>query len=209
MGQAMKILVIGVGDLGTAVVNEALDRGLEVSVMVRDEKKLRDRVDVSKLKAVSVGDATEPEALNRAVAGVDVVISGNGANEQMAREIAEAVKRNGTVKMIWPAGSTNLMADDGVTPLYKELSGEYPSARDMYLAHQACIDAIRATGVNYVIWAPGKMESTGHRSENIEVKVNRPAGMYVSFEDAAWVIVEAALTDQWDGQLITAATKTA
>ncbi|CAM3850888.1 NAD(P)-dependent oxidoreductase [Corynebacterium frankenforstense] len=203
-----KILVVGVGGLGRAVVEEALDRGAEVSVLVRDPDKLARSVDVRRLAAVTVGDGTDPATLDRAVAGVDVVVSGNGAHKRMAREIARAVKRNGVQKLIWPAGGTNAFADDGVTPAYKLHEGRFPGARDIYLAHQGCIDAIRQVGVNHVIWAPGRMTARGARSRDIEVKVDRSAGMYVSYEDAAWVIVEAAVTDAWDGHLVSAATQT-
>lgn len=52
--------------------------------------------------------------------GIDVALSGNGAHTRMAREMAEAFKRNGVKKLVWPAGGSNAMAEDGVTPAYKE-----------------------------------------------------------------------------------------
>jgi ribosomal protein L14 len=52
------------------------------------------------------------------------------------------------------------------------------------------------------------MSSVGHRSPNVRasVRINRDAGPFVSYEDAAWVILEAATTDTWDGMLVSAAT---
>ncbi|MEU1306078.1 MULTISPECIES: hypothetical protein [Streptomyces] len=39
------------------------------------------------------------------------------------------------------------------------------------------------------------------------VRVNRVAGMSVSYENAAWVMFEAASTDAWDRELVSAATE--
>ncbi|GMA19208.1 NAD(P)H-binding protein [Arsenicicoccus piscis] len=206
-----RILVVGVGGLGEHMVHEALERGAQVSVMVRDRTKLEDRLDADtlvRLTRITVGDATDPAALDEAMQGIDVVLSGNGAHKKMAREMAEAVKRNGVRKLLWPAGGTNLLADDGITPAYKAYANAGFNAEAIYKAHQACIDAIRDAGVNYVIFCPGRMTPAGHRSPDVAstIRVNRVAGMAVSYEDAAWVILEAALTNIWDRQLISAAT---
>lgn len=210
-GNGAHILVVGVGGLGTHLVREALDRGAEVSVLVRDRAKLETRLDaatIGRLSRVTVGDATDPAALDAAMAGVDAALSGNGAHTRMARLMAEAVERNGVGKIIWPAGGTNLMSDDGVTPAYKAYATPGFDAEAVYLAHQACIDAIRRVGVNYVIFCPGRMQSVGATNPDVAstIRVNRPAGNFVSYEDAAWVILEAALTDAWDRELIAAAT---
>lgn len=207
-----QILIVGVGGLGEHLVREALERGAQVSVLVRDRTKLEARLDagtIAKLTRITVGDATDPAALDSAMQGIDVVISGNGAHKTMARRMAEAAKRNRLGKLIWPAGGTNLMSDDGVTPAYKAYGNSSFNAEAIYKAHQACIDVIRETGVNYVIFCPGRMTSVGYRSADVAsaVRVNRPAGMFVSYEDAAWVILEAALTNAWDRELIGAATE--
>lgn len=71
-----------------------------------------------------------------------------------------------------------------------------------------CIDAIRETGINYMIFCPGRMTTHGHRSPDVRssVRINRVAGMSVSYEDAAWVMLEGALTDAYDRRLVSAAT---
>lgn len=205
------VLVVGVGGLGSQMVHEALDRGVRVSVMVRDEAKLRARLDedtVAKLAGITVGDATDPAALDTAMQGIDVVLSGNGADPRMAREMAQAVQRNGVQKLCWPAGTTNVMAEDGRTPNYTTFLPVWPGAKDAYRAHQGCIDAIRQTGIDHVIFCPGRMGPAGQRSTDIRstVRINRDAGSFASYEDAAWVMLEAALTDTYDRQLVSAAT---
>lgn len=206
-----RLLVVGVGGLGTCVVSEALERGLAVSVVVRDEAALVQRISaatVDLLDTVIVGEGTNPDVLDTAMADVDVVVSGRGADLTLSRQLAAAVHRNQPTKLCWPGGTTNVLAEDGHTPNYKTLGHLGSWVNDAYAGHQACIDAIRDTGINYVIFCPGRMASTGYRSNDVRatVRINRDAGPFVSYEDAAWVIVEAAVTDTYDRQLVSAAT---
>lgn len=73
----MKIALIGAtGRTGTHTLTTALDRGHDVSVLVRDPARLdpavRDRV------RVVIGDATEPATLADLLTGVDAVVSALG-----------------------------------------------------------------------------------------------------------------------------------
>ena len=206
-----RVLIVGVGGLGTHMVHEALERGAQVSVLVRNPAKLEASIDVEtlgRLHKIFVGDATDPAALDGAMQDIDVVLSGNGAHKRMASEMAQAVHRNHVDKLCWPAGGTNLMSEDGLTPAYLAHAGAGFNAEAIYKAHQACIDAIRETGINYVILCPGRMTSAGYRSPDVRssVRINRPVGMSLSYEDAAWVMLEAAFTDGWDRELVGAST---
>lgn len=209
--QQLNILVVGVGGLGQAMVQEALDRGTGVRVLVRDRSKLEATLGaetVAKLEDVTVGDGTDPDTLDAAMRGVDVVLSGRGADPHMAETMAQAVKRNGMTKLCWPAGATNVMADDGVTPNYKTLLDQGSWVEDAYRAHGACIEAIRDAGINHVILCPGRMQAVGRRSPNVRdtVRIDRDAGPFLSYEDAAWVMLEGATTGTYDRQLVSAAT---
>ena len=102
------------------------------------------------------------------------------------------------------------MSEDGVTPYYKELLTVYPPALEAFRAHGPCIDAIRESGVKHVIFCPGYMRSLGKKSENLpdslNIRINRPSGSFISYEDAAYVMVNAAETNDYDNELITAST---
>ena len=205
------VLIVGVGGLGTHLVHEALERGCRVSVHVRDRAKLEQRLDqetLERLEAVHVGDASDAASLDDAMSEADVVLSGIGAAPQLAESLAAAVDRNMPSKICWPAGSTNVKAEDGVTPNYQSLRELGDWVEGAYRSHQACIDAIRETGINYVILCPGRMDSVGHRSPDVRstVRVDRDAGPFLSYEDAAWVMLEGAVTDTYDRQLVSAAT---
>lgn len=208
-----RVLIIGVGGLGAAMVHETLRRGLQVSVLVRDEAKLNQRLDaktIDQLATVIIGDATNPEDLDVAFQDIDVVLSGSGANAPIAHQVAQAVRRNNVNKLCWPAGSSNVKAEDGVTPAYKDMVKVWPAAAQAYEAHQICIDAIRKADITYVIMCPGAMQPAGALSPDVEkhVRIDRVAGMNTSYEDAAWVMLEGATHSTWDNQLVSIATDT-
>ena len=69
---AKNVLLIGAtGFVGSAILNELVNRGHKVTAIVRDAKSLADRKDVEAV----VTDATDPDALARLAAGKDAVIS--------------------------------------------------------------------------------------------------------------------------------------
>lgn len=209
--EALSVLIVGVGGLGKCMVHEALERGLRVSVLVRNRAKLEGELAeeiVAKFNKITVGDGTNAKVLDVAMPGIDVVLSGRGADPHLARELAAAVKRNSVNKLCWPGGSPNVMADDGVTPNYKRLLHLGSWVEGAYRTHGACIDAIHQADINYVIFCPGRMAGVGQRSPDVRasVRINRDAGSFVSYEDAAWVMLEGAITNTYDRQLISAAT---
>lgn len=205
------VLIVGVGGLGKCMVLEALERKLRVSVLVRHRAKLEETLGaatVRRLDKVTIGDGTDPSVLDRAIAPHSAVLSGRGADPQLAAALAAGVQRNGAAKLCWPAGTTNVLAEDGITPNYKRLLPMGRWVEAAYRAHGACIDAIRQAGINYVIFCPSRMASVGKRSQDVleSVRINRDAGPFVSYEDAAWVMLEAAESNVYDRQLVSAAT---
>lgn len=210
--QPKNILIVGVGGLGQSLVQESLLRGLSVSVLVRNRSKLEavlDAATLSKLTKIFVGDGTDAKTLDEAMQGIDVVLSGRGADPTLAKALAVAVKRNGVGKLTWPGGTTNVMAEDGITPNYKQLKHLGSWVEGAYKVHSASIAAIQNEHINYVIFCPGRMQSVGKRNPDVAstIRINRDAGPFVSYEDAAWVILEAATTSTYDHQLISAATQ--
>lgn len=73
----MRVLVLGAtGRVGRLIVQEALERGHEVSAFVRDRRRFD--VAAPRLRVVE-GDALDPAAMARAVDGQDAVIYALGA----------------------------------------------------------------------------------------------------------------------------------
>jgi hypothetical protein len=108
---------------------------------------------------------------------------------------------------VFVAGETNVMQEDGGTPNWLAWKDKWPPAESAFRAHGAAIAAIRAVGANFIVFCPPAMDAKGAVSQPPPtIRVNRPSGrMFLSYEDAAWTMVEAAAASQYDGQLITAA----
>ena len=130
-----------------------------------------------------------------------------GSAENIARTVAEGAKAASVKKLVHVAGATNVMDEDGVTLLWKKFALTWPPAERAYNDHKKCIDAIKSVGINHVIFCPAYMGNKDKKSSPVAVpKVNRESGNFVSYEDAAHVMLDAAEKPDWDGQLITAAT---
>ncbi|GAB3028070.1 NAD(P)-dependent oxidoreductase [Niabella terrae] len=111
----MKIALIGAsGFVGTAVLRELLDRGHEVTAIVRHPEKIQS---ASNLKVVAC-DVTDQAALVPALSGQDAVISAYNAGWthpdlyqefiRGSRAIQEAVKQAGLKRLIVIGGAGSL-----------------------------------------------------------------------------------------------------
>lgn len=110
----MKIAIIGAtGLVGTKILSESLDRGHEVTAIVRNPDGLPTR---PKLRAAK-GDAARPMELASLVAGHDVVVSafnpGKDESGTGARSIMDAVKRSGVKRLLVVGGAGSLEVAPG------------------------------------------------------------------------------------------------
>ncbi|KAA3512889.1 NAD(P)-dependent oxidoreductase [Agrobacterium rosae] len=80
----MKILVLGAtGATGRLIVSTAIAKGYEVAALVRSKAKAADLVGAELIE----GDARDPAALTRAIAGCDAVISSLGTAMSPIKEV--------------------------------------------------------------------------------------------------------------------------
>ncbi|MEV6605875.1 NAD(P)H-binding protein [Kutzneria sp. NPDC051319] len=99
----MRIAVLGAsGATGRLLVQEALDRGLEVTAIARDPGRipLSDRPGLTKAAA----DVHDPDSLARAVVGSDVLLSGLGNAKGDVGTLtagAKAAVASGVPRVIW------------------------------------------------------------------------------------------------------------
>lgn len=209
--QPMRVLVVAAsGGLGRCVVNEALARGHNVSVLVRSLSNLQEALgDTINRVTVFIGDGTDIDILNKAAKNVNVIVSAGPPNPELARAVGRACVNSPTCKrVVWTAGGSNILEADGVTMHYKRF-GEV--GEGYFKAHAPCIKAIQDTGATYIIWCPGKMDAVGAKS-HVPVTIYMhapPPGVpmdFVSYEDAANVILRASETSQYDNQYIAAVT---
>ncbi len=86
------------------------------------------------------------------------------------------------------------------------------STSPSHSVHSPCIDAIKESGANFIIFCPGRMLPRGKPSSPPAAILTRGDPKYgsnsyfVSYEDAAHAMLEAAARDEYDGKHIQALT---
>ncbi|MGV3588929.1 MAG: NAD(P)-dependent oxidoreductase [Adhaeribacter sp.] len=110
----MKVVLIGAGFVGSAVLKELTNRGHEVKVLVRHPEKVSAASNVT----VVATDATQPDQVAEQVKGADAVISTYNAgwtnpnlyNDFLAgsKAIQEGVKKSGVKRFITVGGAGSL-----------------------------------------------------------------------------------------------------
>ncbi len=117
----MKIALIGAtGFVGSAILKEALDRGIEVTAIVRNPEKLKTENHLTVVK----GDIMDTDKLAEIFEGNDVVVSAYNAgwtnpdlyNEFLkgSKSIQEAVKKSGVKRYIVMGGAGSLFIEPDV-----------------------------------------------------------------------------------------------
>ncbi len=165
----MKIAIIGAtGLVGTKVLSESLDRGHEVTAIVRNPDNLPTH---PKLRAAK-GDATRPAELASLVAGHDAVISafnpGRDESGTGAGSIIEAVKRSGVQRLLVVGGAGSLEVVPGKRLIDQP---DFPAQwKDGALKTAAFLDELRGEAeLDWVFVSPAAMLAPGARTGTYRV----------------------------------------
>ncbi|MFC5270998.1 NAD(P)-dependent oxidoreductase [Adhaeribacter terreus] len=143
----MKVALIGAsGFVGTAILNELVERGHEVTALTRNAANIKKQH--PNVTAVQT-NVTQPEALAEKIKGYDAVISAFNAgwtnpnlyNDFLngSKAIQEGVKRSGVKRFIFVGGAGSLYTPDGGqfvdTPEFPEQIKPGATAARDYLNH--------------------------------------------------------------------------
>lgn len=213
----MKIALIGgTGFVGSAVLEELLQRGHQVTALARDPARYAARDRLSAVKA----DALESAQVAHAVEGADAVISAYnpGWKEprihdlflQATRAIFDGVKRSGTKRLLVVGGAGSLYVAPGVqlvdTP-------QFPAEwKQGALAAREALNLIRQEGsLDWSFVSPAVMLAPGPRTGKFRVGADdvlvdpsgHPAGLSVA--DLAVAIVDEIETPRHIQRRFTAA----
>ncbi len=164
----MKLIVFGAtGRLGSRIVKEALERGHQVTAVVRDATRLQDSHE--RLTAV-IGDVRDAPSVAAAVKGQDAVISavgptGDSAPElvvEAARALIDGLTQAGVRRLVVGGGAGSLEVSPGVqlvdTP-------DFPKEwLDIALAHRDALDVIRAADLDWTYISPAAFLQPGERT---------------------------------------------
>ncbi|WP_348623834.1 NAD(P)-dependent oxidoreductase [Paenibacillus peoriae] len=193
----MKIAVIGAtGKAGSNIVKEALDRGHEVTAIVRDSAKVTEnratvvQKDVFDLKTDDLK-------------GFDVVVNAFAAplgqehlHVDAGNVLIEGLRNVSGTRLIVVGGAGSLFTDESQTLLVKDAPGfpdfVYPTANNQ----GKNLEVLRGTSdLNWTFISPSAEFALGKRTGSYQVGkdtllVNSKGASYVSYEDYAVAVVD-------------------
>ena len=206
----LKIIVYGsTGRVGSRVVNEALNRGHEVTAVSRDPARIKQRND--KLSAVK-GDILESESIVRLVADQDVVVvsvrgSVDGSKDpaqtvqRVAAEILVGVLRNmgeSAPRLIYVGGAGSLEIKPGVLYVDKLPIFVPRSIRQEVQGHVLTLEYLRTVeDVRWTYISPAKKFRPGKRTGiyrigGDQMLFNKKGKNEISMEDFAVALIDEA-----------------
>lgn len=190
----MRIAVFGAsGRTGRTLVEQAVARGYEVTAFVRDAS----RFDASGV-TVAKGDARDADAVGRAIAGNDAVISvlslrsadAEPEHSEANRTIVDAAERRGVRRVVVTANN-EVFGDDEVT-------GEFAAqARE----HRRNRDRLRESDLDWTIGAAPFVED-GPESGYVAVADARAHGRKITTTAFAAFALDALEREEWVGHIV-------
>jgi hypothetical protein len=212
---ALRISVIGgTGMIGQRVVQEALDRGHHVTMIVRDPARVTRK---HERLTVTQGDVLESPLIARIIAGQDVVVSAVGTARaqnpdstlylQAAKSLVDALTSLGdeAPRLIVVGGVGSLQDPQGKLMLERAPVDRQPE----HLGQKAALDFYRK--ISNVKWTymspPGRIapgERTGvYRTGEDELIANDKGESAISMEDYAVALIDEAENPQHTGRRFT------
>ena len=200
---AKKVLLIGAtGFVGSAILNELISRGHEVTALVRNADKLAGKKGI---KAV-VGDVADEEAVTHLAEGKDAVISAYNPgwmNPDIARLITEnypkilsAAKKSGVGRLLIVGGAGTLFCAPGlrvvdIGAIPEEIMGGVRPLGDFYLN-----TLTKEQAIDWVFFSPaGAFDEKGERTGNFrlgkdDLIVDANGQSHISVQDYALAMVD-------------------
>lgn len=193
-GEPLVLVAGATGGTGQAVVEQALERGYRVRVLVRDADKARtlfgDRV------AYAVGDVREPRTLRAPMRSVRYVVCALGSSNardpqngpqrvdyEGVKALAEAARAAGVQHFV-------LTSAMGVTNPDHQVNRIFDNLLQWKLRGE---NALRETGLNYTIVRPGRLTIEEGGRQGIKVMQGDPQDVSgrIPRDDVAAVLVNA------------------
>ncbi len=214
--EPLRISVIGGGMIGQRVVDEALSRGHDVTLIVRSPDRVDDPPAALSLRR---GDVTDSEGLVALFRGQDVVVSAVGVARKedpdyslyrrAAESLVAALRQLGDAapRLIVVGGFGSLEHPEGGLMLKRVPTARLPE----HLGQKAALDHYRgATGVRWTyVSPPGRIapgERTGRYRVGDDVMLMEDGGYgSISMEDYAVALIDEAEQARHVGRRFTVA----
>jgi putative NADH-flavin reductase len=187
----MKIAIIGAtGNVGTRLVNEALNRHHAVTAIARDTSKLTRRTGLS----ATTGDVTKPDALLPLLKGHDAIVSSLRFQGTDVQALIELVRSSGVKRFLVVGGAASLEIAPGEILLN---SPNFPPAyKPEASAGKAFLDALRNTkDLDWTFLSPSVFFGPGERTGKFRVADNTlltaaDGKSSISYEDYAVAMLD-------------------
>lgn len=167
----MKVVVFGAsGTIGKHLITQSLEQGHEVTAFCRDTSKLSE-FPHTKLK-IAKGDVFNPEEVNEAVYGQDVVIIALGSGKSRksivrsegTRHIIAAMKANGVQRLICQTTLGTYESNENLNFFWKYIMfGWY--LKQIFEDHELQEKYVKESGLDWTIVRPGAF-TNGKKTEN-------------------------------------------
>ncbi len=196
-----KIVLIGAsGFIGSAILNESLDRGHEVKAVVRHPEKI---TSVHKNLIVKKSDVSILDNVIEACKGADAVISAYNPgwkNPDIAREttevyrvIIEGVRKSGIKRLLVVGGAGSLFISPG-----KRLMETFPEAflpAVQALANVYLVDLMAERNIDWAFFCPAGTIEPGQRTTKFrlgkdDLILNEKGESRISIQDYAVAMID-------------------
>lgn len=172
----MKVAIFGAtGTIGKTILWELMDRGHEVTAIVRDPSKVE--MEHERLRVVE-GDLLNPDQVADFTAGQEAVVSAYGpkfgAEEEMlevTRSLIEGVRRGKAGRLVVVGGAGSLLTDSG--EMLMDTPGFPEEVKPLAKAHVDAYNLIEASDIHWTYMSPAATITTGRRTGLFRVGMNR------------------------------------
>jgi uncharacterized protein len=190
-GKAMKIAIIGAtGNIGTRLVNEALNRHHAVTAIARDPSKLAKRPGL----VTTPGDITKPDTLLPLLKGHDAIISSLRFSTVDPQRLIDLVRRSEVKRYLVVGGAASLEIAPGQMLL------DAPNFPEAYKPEaskaKAFLDVLRPiSDLDWTFLSPSAFIGPGERTGKFRLADNTlltgPDGKSsISYEDYAVAMID-------------------
>lgn len=210
----MKIAIVSAsGRIGSRLVNEALERGHDVTAVVRHPEKVMTHH--AHLTVVQ-GDALNVNSLTEAIRGHEVVISAYSPGfmptddqslfSTVAHNLIEATKQSGVARVIVVGGAGSLEVAPGVKLM------DTPEFPDFVRPHSAAsgeaLDILRASDIDWTYFSPAISIEPGTRTGTYRIGKDNPifdaqGKCEISMEDYSAALIDEVEKPQFIRQRFT------
>jgi putative NADH-flavin reductase len=195
----LKLAILGAtGSVGRQIVSQALDAGHELTVLVRSAQpgQFDERV------AVVQGDATDPAAVDRTIAGSAAVLSALGhtkgsSHDLLARassNVISAMRAHGIQRLVVLAPATLSDPEDRRGPFYRFVGFVMPVGMGVVTRdHDAQARLVKESGLDWtIVRGPGFFTDRPRTGRYQAGPITPGAGMGMSRADLAEFMLAAA-----------------